>query len=332
MRGAHQVEAVALRLRCGLLVGQDASGARLGQRRRVQGEDSESAHHQLENTLPGKVIPTPIGRVSPLRVVLDSSGSMKDSDPKRLSALGGMIFADLADPRDVDQHAARRRLVRDAGAPRRIGCIQRVEFLGIIIDSTACVTAVSDTRLAELRSLLSAAVQWPATFYVFDLLLFDDYDLRRLALTERKRLLVELLPTVGPIRVSEHIHGAGEAMFEQLKAMNVEGIVGKRADSKYRGGRSTDWVKVRADQTDDFVVIGLKASKSTRGTFGSLHIAQYDGDRLVYAGSVGTGLTPKHMKEVIARAGETRRERPAIEGLPKKPAAGQSYPLTITRS
>ncbi|HSJ32756.1 MAG TPA: DNA ligase D [Longimicrobiales bacterium] len=172
-------------------------------------------------------------------------------------------------------------------------------------------------RLTRAVDIRRAAAELPATLYVFDLLAFGGHDLRRLPLVQRKELLRELLPTTGTLRYSDHIVGRGRAFFELAESMQLEGIIGKRADGVYRSGRSHEWVKIRASKVDDFVVIGLKASKSTRGTFGSLHIAQYDGARLVYAGSVGTGLTPKHMKEVIARVGETRRERPAIEGLPK---------------
>ncbi|HSK18711.1 MAG TPA: DNA ligase D [Longimicrobiales bacterium] len=172
-------------------------------------------------------------------------------------------------------------------------------------------------RLTRGVDIRRAAAELPATLYVFDLLAFGGHDLRRLPLLKRKELLRELLPTTGTLRYSDHIVGRGRAFFDLAESMQLEGIIGKRADGVYRSGRSHEWVKIRASKVDDFVVIGLKASKSTRGTFGSLHIAQYDGDRLVYAGSVGTGLTPKHMKEVIARAGESTGTRPAIEGLPK---------------
>ena len=172
-------------------------------------------------------------------------------------------------------------------------------------------------RLTRAVDIRRAAAELPATLYVFDLLAFGGHDLRRLPLVQRKELLRELLPSMGTLRYSDHILGRGRAFFELAESMQLEGIIGKRADGVYRSGRSHEWVKIRASKVDDFAVIGLKASKSTRGTFGSLHIAQYDGDRLVYAGSVGTGLTPKHMKEVIARVGETSRGRPAIEGLPK---------------
>src|SRR5690606_21303656 len=126
-----------------------------------------------------------------------------------------------------------------------------------------------------------------------------------------------LLPSTGVLRYSDHIEEQGRAFYQLAESMGLEGIVGKRADGVYRAGRSHEWVKIRASKVDDFVVIGLKSSKSTPGTFGSLHIAQYDGERLVYAGSVGTGLTPKHMKDVIARVGDVTAKRPDIDGLPK---------------
>jgi bifunctional non-homologous end joining protein LigD len=172
-------------------------------------------------------------------------------------------------------------------------------------------------RLTRAVDIRRAVAELPATLYVFDLLAFAGYDLRRLPLVTRKELLRELLPSTGVLRFSDHIIGRGKAFFELAESMQLEGIIGKRADGVYRSGRSHEWVKIRASTVDDFVVIGLKASKSTRETFGSLHIAQYDGDRLVYAGSVGTGLTPAHMKEVLSRVGDVTAERPSIDNLPR---------------
>ncbi|HEX2168016.1 MAG TPA: DNA ligase D [Longimicrobiales bacterium] len=172
-------------------------------------------------------------------------------------------------------------------------------------------------RLTRAIDIHRAAAELPATLYVFDLLAFGGHDLRGLPLVQRKDLLRDMLPTTGVLRYSDHIAARGRAFYELAESMQLEGIIGKRADSVYRAGRSHEWVKIRASRTDDFIVIGLKASKSTRGAFGSLHVAQYDGERLAYAGSVGTGLTPKHMSEVIARASAPTRSRPDIDGLPK---------------
>jgi len=174
-------------------------------------------------------------------------------------------------------------------------------------------------RLTRAMDIGRAAVQWPATLYAFDLLLYAEYDLRRLALTERKRLLAELLPTVGPIRVSEHIDGAGEAMYEQLKALNLEGIVAKRADSVYTGRRSPDWVKVSARSNDDFAVVGFTPPKGGRSDFGALLLAQRGMDGWVYTGRVGGGFGERELKSVAerlaaAKEGEPPRDPERIPG------------------
>jgi bifunctional non-homologous end joining protein LigD len=174
-------------------------------------------------------------------------------------------------------------------------------------------------RLTRTMDIGRAAVQWPATLYAFDLLLFGEYDLRRLALTERKRLLAQLLPTAGPIRLSEHIEGSGEAMFEQLKALNLEGIVGKRAASPYVSRRSPDWVKVSARSTDDFAVAGFTPPKGRRSGFGTLLLAQRGADGWVYAGRAGGGFGERELDAIsqrlaTAKAGEPPLEREQIPG------------------
>jgi bifunctional non-homologous end joining protein LigD len=144
-------------------------------------------------------------------------------------------------------------------------------------------------------------VQWPATLYAFDLLLFGDYDLRSLPLLERKRLLVELLPSVGPIRVSEHIATEGKAMFEKLGSMGLEGVVAKRAASTYTGKRSPDWIKVSARSSDDFAVVGYTPPETGRTGFGALLLAQRGAEGWTYAGRVGGGFDDATLKALGER-------------------------------
>jgi len=146
-------------------------------------------------------------------------------------------------------------------------------------------------RILNKADALRASVELPAIYYAFDLLALEGYDLRGLALLDRKALLRDVLPTVGPIRFSDHIAVQGEAMYAQVGQMRLEGIVGKKADAPYRGGRSPHWVKVRTVRVEDFVVVGWTEPKGSRSGFGSLHIAQYDGGELVYLGAVGSGFT-----------------------------------------
>src|SRR5213594_2856432 len=91
------------------------------------------------------------------------------------------------------------------------------------------------SRALEVRR---AAVESPAVLYAFDLLAFEGYDLRPLPLERRKALLEQIVPRVGPIKYLSHFEKDGEALYEQVVKMGLEGIVAKKADAPYRAGRS----------------------------------------------------------------------------------------------
>ncbi len=170
-------------------------------------------------------------------------------------------------------------------------------------------------RLQRRSDILQATLDLPAVFYAFDLLAFGGLDLRDLPLVSRKELLGEVLPSVGPIRYSDHIAVRGEAMFKQVTDMRLEGIVAKKADAPYRSGRSTNWYKIRTVEADDFVVVGYTDPKGGRPGFGALHLAQYVSGELTYSGSVGTGFSDALLDEILA-------ELQSLDSEPKPPCAG----------
>ena len=181
-------------------------------------------------------------------------------------------------------------------------------------------------RLQQKSAIARAVVDLPAAFYAFDLLAFGGFDLRDLPLLARKAILREVLPTVGPVRYSDHIEVEGEAMYQQVTAMRLEGIVAKKADSRYRSGRSTSWYKIRAVRTDDFVVVGYTDPKGGRPGFGALHLAQYSeehGGELLYAGSVGTGFSDEVIDEIMEALVGASSDPGA---KPNRPAFGGSVP------
>ena len=164
-----------------------------------------------------------------------------------------------------------------------------------------------------------ALLELPATYYAFDLLGFGDYDLRGLPLVARKEILKEILPTAGPVRFSDHVPVRGAEMYEQVCSMGLEGVVGKKADSTYRAGRSTDWIKVRGLDTDDFVIVGWTEPAGSRAAFGALHLAKYGADgKLVYMGSVGTGFDDALLSKIGRKLEALERKKPPFEGgVPK---------------
>jgi bifunctional non-homologous end joining protein LigD len=153
-------------------------------------------------------------------------------------------------------------------------------------------------RLTSPLTVRRAAVELPATFYAFDLLALEDFDLRPLPLTTRKQLLSEAVPTLGPLRVLDHIDRQGEAFLAQVSAIGLEGIIAKRADGPYRSGRSSEWLKIKAEATGDFVVVGFTAPMGTRAHLGALQLADYVNGSLVYAGRVGTGFDQEMLTEL----------------------------------
>jgi bifunctional non-homologous end joining protein LigD len=168
--------------------------------------------------------------------------------------------------------------------------------------------------LQRRTDIARASVELPATLFAFDLLAFEDFDLRPLPLSERKALLQRLLPKAGPVRFADHVETLGEELLAQAGAMGLEGVVGKKADASYRSGRSADWIKVRLDRTGDFAVVGWSKPEGSRSGFGALHLAYWKDGGLVYAGRVGTGFSERDIAALHARLEPRRRAAPAFTG------------------
>ena len=159
-----------------------------------------------------------------------------------------------------------------------------------------------------------AAVELPAAFFVFDLLAFDDFDVRSLPLVRRKQLLAELIPKLGAVRYLDHIEREGEAFLTQVAALGLEGIIAKKADTPYRGGRSAQWLKIKAERTDDFVIVGYTEPRGNRHGLGALQLADYVNGTLVYAGRAGTGFNDGQLTELREMLDELVRRDPACFG------------------
>lgn len=155
-------------------------------------------------------------------------------------------------------------------------------------------------------------------FYAFDLLHLDGRDLTAVPLSERKEALRGILEDAPePLRYSDHVVGSGPAFFRKACEMALEGIVSKRADARYRPGRGRDWIKVKCQRRQEFVVGGFTEPSGARTGLGALLLGVYRDGTLTYAGKVGTGFTADTLEAL--RAGLERIERktsPFGEGTP----------------
>jgi bifunctional non-homologous end joining protein LigD len=168
--------------------------------------------------------------------------------------------------------------------------------------------------LARREDRLRASVDAPATMFAFDLLALGGRDLRALPLAERKRLLAEVAPRLGPVRYADHVAERGSAFFREVEARGLEGVMAKRADAPYRAGRSASWLKLRAVRTADLAVVGFSEARGGRRSFGSLLLAYDESGALTYAGAVGSGFTDGQLHELHERLLPRARKTPPCGG------------------
>ncbi|MFK4498941.1 bifunctional non-homologous end joining protein LigD [Bradyrhizobium japonicum] len=136
-------------------------------------------------------------------------------------------------------------------------------------------------------------------YVAFDLMFQEGEDLRGLPLTERKKRLKAILPKHRLIGFSPDRKTFGVKFFEEAERKGLEGIMAKRADSKYlSGARTGDWLKIKTSKRQEVVIAGFTAPRRTRPFFGALTLALREGNGWRYIGHVGTGLSHETLEEL----------------------------------
>ncbi|MFP4352911.1 MAG: non-homologous end-joining DNA ligase [Puniceicoccaceae bacterium] len=130
----------------------------------------------------------------------------------------------------------------------------------------------------------------PVHAYVFDLLYFEDRDLRRLPLRRRKNLLRRALGFRDPIRFLPHRNEHGEDYLAEACGKGWEGLIAKEADSAYVSSRSKKWLKFKCGRRQELVIGGFTDPEGERVGFGALLLGYFEEDDFHYAGRVGTGF------------------------------------------
>jgi bifunctional non-homologous end joining protein LigD len=155
----------------------------------------------------------------------------------------------------------------------------------------------------------------PVHFYVFDILWLDDRDLTTEPLTERRRILHQVVTEGGPVAFAYSIDGQGRAFYQAAKELGLEGIIAKRLDSVYEPGRrSRHWRKIKAMRSMDCVVLGWTRGTGSRSqTFGALLVGAYAQGQLRWIGQVGTGFSGRLLDELQAKLEAIETPAPATD-------------------
>ena len=150
--------------------------------------------------------------------------------------------------------------------------------------------------------------------YLFDVVYFDGYDLRSLSQIDRRSILKNLLTEkdLSSIRLSESFTEAPQDLLKSACKLGLEGIVLKRVDAPYECNRSANWLKLKCNKRQEFIIIGYTPPNGLRTSFGALLLAVYDKNAdLIHAGNVGTGFNQSTLADL-------KRKLDAI-AIPKSP-------------
>ena len=189
----------------------------------------------------------------------------------------------------------------------------------MILDGEMVITDVAGkTDFQALQNYLKNPQAQNLTYILFDLLALDGVDLRGRRLIDRKETLEAFLKDAPQnLHYSRHVRGTGKESFVAACEAGLEGIVGKKADSVYSGARNGDWIKLKCDQRQEFVIGGYTLTEKKTSGVSSLLLGVYAGGELVYAGRAGTGLSEADMKELAGKFSGLQRMEPPFQLAPK---------------
>ena len=203
---------------------------------------------------------------------------------------------------------------RFAGVAKAL--VKAVRSPNCVVDGEVCALD------AQGRPSFSAMQQGAASlvYEVFDLLELDGIPLVDLPLNERRECLDALLAPSAAVQLSG-VFGDGEALLEAAKAQGLEGVMAKKAGSRYVEGRRTrDWLKIKTHGRQEFVICGWTKGRGRReGRFGSLVLGTYQGDELHWVGNCGTGFTDATIEELLLELEPLRLEAAPFSVVPKMP-------------
>ena len=155
-------------------------------------------------------------------------------------------------------------------------------------------------------------------FYVFDILYFAGFDLRQLELLDRKKILKAILPKHKSIIYSEHKTAKGIKAFEDSKKKGGEGIIAKKATSKYHHDKRTkDWLKIKTDKQQEMVIGGFTNPQGSRKGLGALLCGYYKDGEFHYSGKVGTGFTEVLLEDLRKKLEKLERKTAPFVNPPK---------------
>jgi bifunctional non-homologous end joining protein LigD len=173
------------------------------------------------------------------------------------------------------------------------------------------------TDFQALQNFMKKPQAQNLTYIIFDLLALDGNDLREQPLIQRKNALFDLMKdTPKNLYYSRHVAGNGKESFKAACKLGMEGIIGKKVDSSYSGTRNGDWIKLKCDKRQEFVIGGFSLTDKKTSGVSSLLLGYYDNNELIFTGRAGTGFSRPVQKELAMKFDSLKRSSSPFKNPP----------------
>jgi bifunctional non-homologous end joining protein LigD len=200
----------------------------------------------------------------------------------------------------------------------------------VILDGE--VVALDKNQKPDFSLIQNYKGQAPLIYYVFDLLWIDGYDISKLPLLERKKILCQNIPENNTVIYHGHIEEQGVEFFELVKQKELEGLVAKHKESLYLPNtRSKSWLKLPVEEFKEYIIIGYTESEHGR-PFSRLMFGEYRDGKLYYVGHSGGGISDKLLYSTYNALKKLEvKEKPVVNDAVEETAIHWLKPIKVGR-
>jgi len=239
--------------------------------------------------------------------------------------LDGIRAIGIKDGRSARLFSRRPRELTD-DFPGIVEALARLPAKRCVVDGE--IVAFDGEGRTSFQVLQNRGQETIETFFVlFDLVRWEGKSLVHEPLGERRAKLKKLLGQAGrTLRYSESLAAPAKKIWVEVKRLGLEGVIAKRTDSVYESGRrSGAWVKVKAQNEQEFVIGGFTPPQGSRKHFGSILVGYHEKGKLMFASGVGSGFTHRSLETLSKTFQRLRVKGCPFANLPwPKPRGGFS--------
>lgn len=166
------------------------------------------------------------------------------------------------------------------------------------------IIAMNDKGYPDFNALQTwrSEADGELVYYMFDILWYDGYNLMNVPLEQRREILQGIVPSSGPLRISENFDVTGKELISLAGKMGLEGILAKKRNSIYQpGNRTRNWLKIKTIKQQEVIIGGYTRNENSSKLFSALLLGLYRDGQFEFIGPVGTGFTTELQKDILKK-------------------------------